>query len=570
MEKQSEKHFIILISPTNTIYTYNFEYISKNIHKACYEELFNNNKKDIKLEILPYIEENVLKKNKDENMIKYFYYYANDENEKNIIMKEHYYLNLDKFFIPKFLLKDELLSLNNSNKYIIFISCNYKEDFTQIEKYGNIIRILNLMLYKISDEYFKHQKETLEYLEYNDNTKTNNCELIIECLRQCNRLIKYCFNNIYNIYKPNEFRQYIIDNFISNSTKCLYLLDHDSTAKLYRKREFAQSSELVYYIPFLHHFLNLKNEKDFNKYYKDCKVILQRNPYFYISNKEIYNKYFQDIFDKKNYLVQLHHISIIDKLFNRYLVYQLLFNFVNELDKDSKEFNFNLKVPFSIKYIINENLDNTENLLMFKKIISENKKDLEYPLMIKPIKCECHSMNLILNENGLSEIFLNENKYKENILKNKEFIIQKFINHDGEMIKSFCINGKSYEYIRPSIPNLSNNTIDNFSKKEELDLTNEIIYQSKKNNIFGEKNKSTSNIDEVLQNKFNIVNKITLLFLEKTNITLFGLDFLYDKIKDTFYILEINYFPSYRELGNKINSEMEKHILKYYNKFKVE
>ena len=62
MEKQSEKHFIILISPTNTIYTYNFEYISKNIHKAYYEELFNNNKKDIKLEILPYIEENVLKK----------------------------------------------------------------------------------------------------------------------------------------------------------------------------------------------------------------------------------------------------------------------------------------------------------------------------------------------------------------------------------------------------------------------------------------------------------------------------------------------------------------------------
>ena len=229
-----------------------------------------------------------------------------------------------------------------------------------------------------------------------------------------------------------------------------------------------------------------------------------------------------------------------------------------------------MKVPFSIKYIINENLNNSENLLILKKIISENKKELEFPLMIKPIKCECHSMNLILNEDGLSEIFLNENKYKESILKNKEFILQKFINHGGEMIKSFCINGKSYEFIRPSIPNLNKNTIDNFLKKEELDLTNEIIYQSKKNNIFGDKYKNISNIDEILQNKFNIVNKITLLFLEKTNITLFGLDFLYDKIKDTFYILEINYFPSYRELGNKINSEMEKHIIKYYNKFKIE
>ena len=569
MEEQIEKHFIILISPLNTIYTYNFEFISKNIHEKYYTELFNDNKKEIKLETLPYIEENVFKKNKDENIIEYFYYYANDENEKNMIMKEHYYLNLDKFFIPKFLLKDELLSLNNSNKYIIFISYNYKNDFTQIEKFGNVIRILNWMLYKNSDDYIKHQKETLEYIEFNDNTKTNNCELIIECLRQCNILIRYCFNNIYNIYKSNDFRQYIIDNFISNSIKCLNLLDHDSTAKLYRKREFAQSSELIHYIPFLNHFLNLRNEEDFDKYYKDCKVILQRNPYFYISNKEIYNKYFQDIFDKKKYLVQLHHITIIDKLFDRYLVYQLLSNFINELNKDSIEINFNLKVPFTIKYIINENLNNTENLLMLKKIISENKKELEYPLMIKPIKCDCHCMNLILNENGLSEIFLNENKYKENILKNKEFIIQKFINHDGEMIKSFCINGKSYKFIRPSIPNLNKNEIEKILKKKELDLTNEIIYQSKKNNIFEKKNKNTSDIDEALQNTFNIVNKITLLFLEKTNITLFGLDFLYDKINDSFYILEINYFPSYRELGNKLNSEMEKHIIKYYNKFKV-
>ena len=142
--------------------------------------------------------------------------------------------------------------------------------------------------------------------------------------------------------------------------------------------------------------------------------------------------------------------------------------------------------------------------------------------------------------------------------------------YQWKIIKSFCINGKSYEFIRPSIPNLNKNKIEKFFKNEELDLTNEIIYQSKKNNIFGEKNKNTSNIDKELQNKFNIINKISLLFLEKTNITLFGLDFLYDKIKDTFYILEINYFPSYRELGNKINSEMEKHIIKYYNKFKVE
>ena len=46
--------------------------------------------------------------------------------------------------------------------------------------------------------------------------------------------------------------------------------------------------------------------------------------------------------------------------------------------------------------------------------------------MIKPINCEYHEMRLILNEEGLSEIFLNDNKYKEFMLKCKEFIIQKY------------------------------------------------------------------------------------------------------------------------------------------------
>ena len=73
-----------------------------------------------------------------------------------------------------------------------------------------------------------------------------------------------------------------------------------------------------------------------------------------------------------------------------------------------------------------------------------------------------------------------------------------------------------------------------------------------------------------MEEKFNIVKKITLLFLEKTNITLFGLDFLYDNINDIFYILEINYFPSYRELGNKINYEFDQHVVKYYNEYKIE
>ena len=558
-------NFIILISPLNTLYTYNFEYIKKSNHSKYFNLLFNEKASDLKLEILPYIEENVLKRNIEEKLINYLFYYVQNENEKQIIMKEHEFLGLDKYFKAKFILKDDLLSLKD--KYIIFISENYLEDFVQIENYGNIIRILNWMLYKKTDDYIEHQKETFKLIEYNNETKTNNCELIIECLRQANILIKYCFDNLSLIDTYDKFRQYIINNFISKGLKCLNILDHKSTAKLYRKRELAQASLLVYYIPFLHHFIPLKDENDFDKYYKDVKVILQRNPYFYNDNKELYKKQFQEIFDKKKSIVQLHNISVIDILFNRYLVYDLLYNFVNETKNDLRQSNIVLEVPYSIKYALNEELNNSKNLENLKNIIKIDEK-IDYPFMMKPISCTHHEMKLILNEEGLNNIFNNESIYKDFILNCKEFIIQKYINHGGEMIKTFCINGESYEFIRPSTPNLDKDSSDTISKSGECTLYNELIYQRKKNNFMNELIGNTENTIKILEDKFNIVKNITLLFLEKTKITLFGLDYLYDSINNIFYILEINYFPSYRELGNKINRKFDQHVIKFYNKYK--
>ncbi len=56
--------------------------------------------------------------------------------------------------------------------------------------------------------------------------------------------------------------------------------------------------------------------------------------------------------------------------------------------------------------------------------------------------------------------------------------------------------------------------------------------------------------------------------MEKTKITLFGLDYLYDSMNDIFYILEINYFPSYRELGNEINNKFDQHVIKFYHEYR--
>ena len=63
----------------------------------------------------------------------------------------------------------------------------------------------------------------------------------------------------------------------------------------------------------------------------------------------------------------------------------MLFNFVNDITTYLNESNINLKIPFSIEYKINENLNNSQNLSELKKIISETNNKISYPFIIKPI-----------------------------------------------------------------------------------------------------------------------------------------------------------------------------------------
>ena len=136
------------------------------------------------------------------------------------------------------------------------------------------------------------------------------------------------------------------------------------------------------------------------------------------------------------------------------------------------------------------------------------------------------------------------------------------------MIKSYCINGESYSFVRPSMPNVNKENEKQISAKGEISLINELIYNKEKNNFLKDVPVGGEEMKTILKEKFEKTNKTTELFVEKTKITFFGLDFLYDKDKDEFYLLEINYFPSYRELGKELHNKFDQHIIKYYNKYK--
>lgn len=50
-------------------------------------------------------------------------------------------------------------------------------------------------------------------------------------------------------------------------------------------------------------------------------------------------------------------------------------------------------------------------------------------------------------------------------------------------------------------------------------------------------------------------------FKEITGLTLFGLDFLYYESKEMFYIIEYNYFPSFKEYEIDREDFMNQHLL---------
>ena len=555
-------NFVILFHPLNTLYSYNFSYLDRKIHEREFSLLYselsrkNNDEKeeflDSRLKILPYIKKEVFEKYKENNLISKFTYYAESENEKEVIKKEHDLLKLNEYYKDKFILKDELKNLKDKN--IIFIS-EEVEDFKNLKYCSNICKISNWMIYNEDKNYLSYQERTIPLLS-NDKLY----DLIIECFRQSTNLILYLHDNINEDTTINK----LVKKYFEKSLNVLYILDTDKKEKLYRKREFAQSNELIKFHPFLNK--NFPTDDKLSNYPK-INVILQRCPYFYLSNKQYYLDNIQKIFDYNTDIVQLHPISVVDILFDRYEVYKFLFTFITKVKEEIDKLNMKVLIPYTIKYTIDKKLSPLENYKKLKILLKQQGNILNYKLMIKPCNCKNHGMKLVINKKGLKHLFIDEKIYKDFFEKNEEFILQEIINHGGSMIKNYSINEESYSFIRPSIPNLNDDILKvNQLKNGSMDILNENIYKSLYSDFNTENIKKKEEENSILlKSLFDKVNKLSLLFVKVTEITFYGLDFLYNKENDAFYILEVNYFPSYRELGKDLPKKFSEHIVKYYH-----
>lgn len=422
--------------------------------------------------------------------------------------------------------------------------------------------------------------------------------LIIESLMQVISIFDFIINNLNEInsiecssYVNFKDQIYSIKRqfFNPQHKRILYFFNEENSSKSYRKRLLAITTKNIIYIPFI-----TRENIDYefcDKLYGRIDVLLQRAPYFYLESLEKRNlclnleKYLSQRNEK---VLKMSSFDIVEKLFFRYNCYMFIKRFIEKSANEIyKNFGKTINVPFTLdfnfdddsldfmrKYIecsddINFLENSKDELNRFFLNLNQSIKDkmkevsLDFPVVIKPDECEIHEMYLVLSETGLN-YFLNVDNFNK-ILKCKKFVIQKFINHDGLIFKNFFINKKSYTFIRPSLPNLEgkNLKLEHF-KDDCFKFKNEFLYGKEDDSFW----QNIENPNEKLASQqvdYELIDYVSKLFSEYMNVNLFGLDYLFDRNSKTYYLLECNYFPSYRELKDKLQPEFESHIITYHN-----
>ena len=245
---------------------------------------------------------------------------------------------------------------------------------------------------------------------------------------------------------------------------------------------------------------------------------------------------------------------------NRGLQIDMINNFVTKFNSNK------VVLPQSIEeYYLN--IDTYEK---FNNFITKN--NIKYPLMLKFTGDKKKYEHLIINvvcEEGLKNFV---NYFKEYTSEDKKeiikIVIQQFVNHGGYVIKLYRIKQKCYFYYRPSFPDSKKEYINKFEeyKRSFLELTTSYLvteeYKKFWEKVNGINESYKKNVDE------EFLTKVGESFENYSGDSLVGLDFILDIKKGIYYLIDVNQFPGYKELYNKMGEIISEHIILGINKIK--
>lgn len=207
-----------------------------------------------------------------------------------------------------------------------------------------------------------------------------------------------------------------------------------------------------------------------------------------------------------------------------------------------KKFNLRMKTPY-YRTLQNNNVE--ESLKAVKSDI-ESKK-CNYNFMIKLSEScqtvESHTLAIVLNEEGLKKVL------DMGLYKGKEIIVQQLVKHFATQYKLYSMGESYFTYFaKKSLPSV-------------LPIENFAIFDSQKpfpKEWFTGKEEAVDKMNK------EFVFAMTKEVLRGLNMSIVGADFIIEEESGDYYIIDVNYFSSFRN-EKDLNPKITQHILNTYS-----
>jgi len=195
--------------------------------------------------------------------------------------------------------------------------------------------------------------------------------------------------------------------------------------------------------------------------------------------------------------------------------------------------------------ILEEEQSNT--LKIAEKMKASN---LNFPVICKPVEAcgtsASHHLTIILNEEGLSDL-------------KAPCVMQEYINHDTKLLKVYVLGPKTFVFPRKSLPNLNDGgsfITDNQNHRNSSNMSQprSLCFDSQKpyptSEDFGLRDIFSKMGDAKADSRPSeeVVNQIASMLQSTFRLSLFGFDLIKSSADKKLYIVDINYFPSFKEV----------------------
>ncbi|ORZ15950.1 inositol-tetrakisphosphate 1-kinase [Absidia repens] len=189
------------------------------------------------------------------------------------------------------------------------------------------------------------------------------------------------------------------------------------------------------------------------------------------------------------------------------------------------------------------------------KSIFQVAEDLSFPVMCKRRSAcsstEAHQMTIIPSAQHLTKAWTEHYGDKEPI------IIQKFIQHDGVIIKVYVADGHIHVSTRPSFINVTQDADLIYFDSQKLPKTFDTGLQHQSASSAPDdclqKAVLSSDTSNIRTQKIALIDHDALKIMadelrKRLKLTFFGFDVLLESYTNDYYVVDVNYFPSFKNV----------------------